>query len=605
VAHSDSPSRRRSLNVIGTARSVGTAFGRVAPFFKTSRVPVVIIAVLAVGAGLVEAALLALIATVATTLSQGDEHTAVDLGPLSVSADVDLMLALGVGLAVLRGVMQVVLAYLPARISAGVMVDLRRRLFDAFVNSVWAVKAAERSGYFQSMMSTHINATSQSVITISNGLSAALMFVTMIASAFVLSLPAALGLTVASLLLFVALLPLARRLRSHAKALSTETVEFSNGVQEVVLIAEETQVFGATPAFRSSFYSLLNGVRAPMLRTRFLAGAVPALYQSMALLFLVLGLAAVSLIGTAQLATLGAVVLILIRALTWAQQVQSALTTLDERIPFMNRLADCIETYDANPQQDGGSPLPTAFDAVDLDQVTFAYPDGTPVLLDISFRVERGQAIGIVGPSGSGKSSLVQLLLRLREPTEGELRVNGEDARQFSRAEWQRRVSYVPQTPQLIWGTVADNIRFYREHLTDEQVERAARRAHIHDEILSWPDGYQTVVGQRVAAVSGGQRQRLCLARALAEEPEVLVLDEPTSALDVKSEAAVQQSLEELKGEVTMFLVGHRLSTISFCDRVLVVTGGRVEAFATIPELTSTNDFYRQAAEITRGQSMG
>ena len=180
--------------------------------------------------------------------------------------------------------------------------------------------------------------------------------------------------------------------------------------------------------------------------------------------------------------------------------------------------------------------------------------------------------------------------------------INGVDARLMRRDQWRRRVAYVPQTPQLLWGTVADNIRFYRPHLSDVQVQVAARRAHIHDEIMSWPAGYDTVVGQRAAAVSGGQRQRLCLARALADGPDVLILDEPTSALDVRSEAAVQDSLESLRGEVLLFLVAHRLTTVSICDRVMVIVDGRLQALDKPAQLLIDNDFYREVNEITRRQ---
>jgi ABC-type multidrug transport system fused ATPase/permease subunit len=181
--------------------------------------------------------------------------------------------------------------------------------------------------------------------------------------------------------------------------------------------------------------------------------------------------------------------------------------------------------------------------------------------------------------------------------------VNGADASSFRRIEWQQRVAYVPQTSQLIHGTVAENIRFYRPELSDHDVETAARRAHVHDEIMSWPEGYQTVVGQRASAVSGGQRQRLCLARALADRPDVLILDEPTSALDVKSEMLVQESLHRLKGDVILFLVAHRLSTLSICDRVMVIVGGQLEAIDEPSQLLTTNDFYREVTEITRQQS--
>ena len=139
--------------------------------------------------------------------------------------------------------------------------------------------------------------------------------------------------------------------------------------------------------------------------------------------------------------------------------------------------------------------------------------------------------------------------------------------------------------------------------MTADDIERAARLAHVHDDVVSWPQGYDTVIGDRSSAVSGGQRQRLCLARALASRPSVLILDEPTSALDVHSEQLIQQSLESLKGETTLFMVAHRLSTLAVCDRVMVVAGGRLEAIGTPDRLRDTNAFFRRAVDITRQQS--
>jgi ABC-type multidrug transport system fused ATPase/permease subunit len=562
----------------------------------------VLLVVGSVIAGFAEAALLGLVAAIAGAMSQGQAEVAVHVGPLAVRGSTGVVLGAAAALALARGALQLLLAYLPASMSARAVANLRRRLFDAFTASAWPVKAAERDGHFQSLMSTHINSASQAIINLGTGLSVLLVFASLLVSAFALSLPAAVVLSVASVGLFLGLRPLARRLRRQAAALSAENIEYSKAVQEVVLMAEETEVFGATRTYQDGFYTLIDAVRQPMLRTRFLSSAVPTLYQSLALLLLVVALGVVSLLGTDRIATLGGVVLILVRALTYGQQIQTAMTNLDERIPFMHRLADAIENYRAHPRQDGEEPLPV-IEWFGLREVRYAYPGGREVLRGVSFMVARGEAIGIVGPSGAGKSSLVQLLLRLRDPVHGSVQVNGRDVREFRRADWQRRVAYVPQTPQLIWGTVADNIRYYRPHLSDAEVEAAARRARIHDEIMSWPDGYDTVVGQRAAAVSGGQRQRICLARALADRPEVLILDEPTSALDVRSEALVHESLSRLKGEMLVFLVAHRLTTLAFCDRVMVVVDGQIEDFGAPDHLLATNGFFREITEITRSQS--
>jgi ABC-type multidrug transport system fused ATPase/permease subunit len=241
--------------------------------------------------------------------------------------------------------------------------------------------------------------------------------------------------------------------------------------------------------------------------------------------------------------------------------------------------------------------MPASHDLT-FDRVTFAYDGGQTVLHEVSFRVDAGETVGIIGLSGAGKSTLVQLLLRLRDPDEGDYRVGSTDVCHISLDDWQRRIAYVSQEPRLLSGTVTENIRYLRDHITDKAIESAAKMAHIHEEIMSWPGSYNHRVGQRVDAVSGGQRQRLCLARALAGKPDILVLDEPTSALDPHSEAAIQQSLDELRGAVTMFIVAHRMSTLSICDRIMVVESGRVTAFDTPENLWRTDGYFRGAMEL-------
>src|SRR5690625_2292559 len=174
------------------------------------------------------------------------------------------------------------------------------------------------------------------------------------------------------------------------------------------------------------------------------------------------------------------------------------------------------------------------------------------------------------------------------------------DLQDLKRSDWRKLVAYVPQMPQLVFGTVRENIRFFRDDLTDEDVILAAQRAHVHEDILRLSDGYDTVVGLRSASISGGQAQRICLARAFAANPKVVILDEPTSALDVKSEELVQQSLEKLAGEAIVFLVAHRLTTLTVCDRVMVIMDGRLEVFVTVDKLFTSNDFFREVTTITR-----
>jgi ATP-binding cassette, subfamily B, bacterial len=237
---------------------------------------------------------------------------------------------------------------------------------------------------------------------------------------------------------------------------------------------------------------------------------------------------------------------------------------------------------------------------IEFDEVWFEYRPDQPVLHGVSFTVERGEVIGIIGPSGSGKSTLAQLLLRLRRPSEGEIRVDGESVGALSLDDWYRLVTFVPQEARLVPGSVADNIRFFREDVTDADIERAAKLAHLHDDVTSWPRGYDTPAGERSGGeLSGGQRQRLCIARSLVGEPDVIVLDEPTSALDPKSESLLRETMAGLAGRTTLFVIAHRLSTLDICDRIMVLQDGVVRAFDTPERLEQHSDFYAEALGLS------
>jgi ABC-type multidrug transport system fused ATPase/permease subunit len=306
------------------------------------------------------------------------------------------------------------------------------------------------------------------------------------------------------------------------------------------------------------------------------------------------GIGGLYLAHASDLASLGAVVLILVRASTYGQQIAGSNHALIQAVPYLDRLYGVLERYRRPAEQDSGSPVP-ALETLTFDKVTFSYRQGVPVLHEVSFEVRAGEAIGVIGPTGAGKSTISQLLLRLREPETGVYLINGAPSSTFSRADWQRKVAYVPQEPRLFRRSVSDNIRFFRD-IDQEVIERAARLSYVYDEIVAMPAGFDTVIGQQADAVSGGQRQRICLARGLAGSPQILVLDELTSALDLESEAAIAASLAGLRGTMTTFIIAHRLSVLGVCDRVLVLENGRVSAFGSLTELATSDAFYQRVA---------
>jgi len=229
---------------------------------------------------------------------------------------------------------------------------------------------------------------------------------------------------------------------------------------------------------------------------------------------------------------------------------------------------------------------------ISFDGVSFAY-DEERVLHEVNLRIPVGQVVALVGPSGAGKSTFSSLIPRFYDPSEGAVRFDGADIRDFRKSELREAIAVVPQMPALFTGTIADNIRIGRLDASDEEVRDAVRRAHADEFILKQPGGYDTQVGERGESLSGGQRQRIAIARAFLKNAPILILDEATSALDSESEAMVQQALTALVKGRTTFIIAHRFSTITIADRVIVFEHGRIAADGGHEDLRRTNTTYQ------------
>jgi ATP-binding cassette, subfamily B, bacterial len=576
-------------------------WSRLRPLFGERRSTVVALAVSSVLSGLTEAGILAVVAQVAAALVDGTTRVHTHLGPLHIDAKVGALLAIAIALAVIRLALQVPISLLPARIAADVQAGLRKELFDAFTRASWAVQSRDREGHLQEIMTSQILQATQGALQATILVTALCTFVILVISALALNVAVALVVLTACVALFGLLRPLNALGGRRARALSQAQMNYANGIGEAVRVAEETQVFGVAAAQRSRIDSLTFAARDHFFHTQLLARLIPNMYQSLIYLIIVGGLTGLYVAGSGDVASLGAVVLLLVRAGAYGQQIQGSYQYVRQAQPFVERLQEVERLYLASSPAVGAQSLPRV-QTLTFESVSYAYRSGRPALSDISFEVLGGETVGVVGPSGAGKSTLVQILLQLRSPDHGRYLVNGMPAGEFACEDWQTRVAYVPQEPRLVHASVAENIRYFRS-LDDDAIEHAGRLARIHDDVIGWPNGYDTIVGPRADAVSGGQQQRICLARALAAQPEVLVLDEPTSALDPRSESLIQDSLMALMGDVTLFIVAHRMSTLDICSRVMVIVDGKLEAFDTAALLQSKNSYYRSASTLPVGAS--
>jgi ABC-type bacteriocin/lantibiotic exporter with double-glycine peptidase domain len=245
-----------------------------------------------------------------------------------------------------------------------------------------------------------------------------------------------------------------------------------------------------------------------------------------------------------------------VRSLSYATTFQSNRQVLREQLPNVVELRARLDRL-AKVEADGHATI-SGFGDLRLEGVGYRYLDGRRALAGVDASISSGDFVLITGPSGAGKSTLLDVLIGLRVPTEGEVLVDGRPLHTVDRASWSRLVGFVPQEPSLLRGTVRDNITFFRDGFSDDEVSAAAEAASVLDDILRLPQGFDTELGPRGAGLSGGQKQRVAIARALLGRPSLLVLDEPNSALDRQAQLAVESTIVDLLGTVTVVLVTHR-----------------------------------------------
>ncbi|MEE8165228.1 MAG: ABC transporter ATP-binding protein [Myxococcota bacterium] len=293
------------------------------------------------------------------------------------------------------------------------------------------------------------------------------------------------------------------------------------------------------------------------------------------------------------LGTLTAFAVILMTTYKPIKAMTAAYARVMESLAGASRLFELLDSEEELPDRKGARPMQDISHSIRFKDVHFGYGD-EPILRGIDLDVRPGEVIAIVGKTGAGKSTLLDLLLRFHDPTSGAIEIDGVDLRDLQRNSFLDHLAVVAQEPFLFDVSILENIRYSRGEATLEDVRAAASAAQAHDFIEQLPEGYDTPVGEFGLRLSGGQRQRITIARAILRNPSILVFDEATSALDTKTERAIQQTIKTLRGEHTIFLVSHRLSTIRDADRIIVLDDGRVAEIGTHDTLMSHAGIYRE-----------
>jgi len=387
--------------------------------------------------------------------------------------------------------------------------------------------------------------------------------------------------------------PAEQEVQQRVGELTTSAEESISGIRIVKAFARERHMIGrfrhsANRVFEQSMVSTrLQSFYTPLM------GFLPNL-----------GLAAVLMVGGLQVinghANIGHLTAFYVYVVLLSGPVRwlgMSLSMAQRAVASGNRMFEILDREPSMESPPGAPPLPEGRGQVSLQRVTLRYDGAEPALTGIDLEVDPGRTVALVGPTASGKTSLVGLLARLYDPSEGRVVIDETDIKEVDLASLRSEIAFVADDSFLFSDTVAGNIAYARPDATREQIEAAARRAQAHEFVTRLPDGYDTVVGERGLTLSGGQRQRVAIARALLAEPRILILDDATSSVDARTEAQIKAGLREAMKGRTTFIVAHRLSTISLADEIVVMDRGRIVDRGTHEELLERCPLYEEIAE--------
>ena len=485
------------------------------------------------------------------------------------------------GLALLRTVAQVIQAALVNRIGNGVVADIQLQLFGKLVRADLARLKAQHSGAYVSSVLydaglTREAATSGVVNYTQNVLMVLGGFWVMVREDWSLALIVIAAAPIASAVMrrfSKRTTKAAKGAMAETSALSTAIMESLDGVRVVKIENREGYEEGrVAEVIRRRERHLVKGANA-----RAWAAPTTELVTSWIMAAVIAYEGWRSLHANVTPGTFTAFIAALLMAAQSLRQLANIQTVFAEGLSAARRLFAALDVEPEIRDRPGAGALPPSRGVIRFEHVGFSYDgDGPPALRDIDFEIAAGETVALVGPSGGGKTTILNLIPRFYDPTRGHVTIDGRDVREVRLASLRDQIALVTQEPFLFDDTIRANIAYARPQASQAEIERAAQAAAAHDFVMALPDGYETVAGEAGARLSGGQRQRIAIARAFLKDAPILLLDEATSALDTESEAQVQAALKRLMAGRTTILIAHRLSTVRGADRILVVDKGRI-----------------------------
>ncbi|MCG2700582.1 ABC transporter ATP-binding protein/permease [Candidatus Parcubacteria bacterium] len=486
----------------------------------------------------------------------------------------------------------ILFSYISVLITSGYEKQARNDLLETTMKAAWPYLLKQRLGHLETILLVNVQYSKALLSQIST----TIMTLTNLAVYTLIAVNISFSITVITFalggVLFLFLKPLVYRIRKISYEQEEINRKISHFINENIVGLKTIKIMSVGDKIFNIGEQYFDKIRHINIKSHILSIFSSSLIEPISIIFIAVIFAISYKILDFNIAALMAVLYLTKQIFIYITNLQQQLIGMNATVPYLKKVLDYEAQASVNKEKNTGKDHFKFDQSLQFKDVCFNYNSEQEILSKVDFEIKRGALVGLIGSSGAGKTTVVDLILRLFNPDSGRILLDGKDISGINIEEWRENIGYVSQDIFLMNDTVANNIKFYNDSLTQKDIEEAAKITNIYDFIMSSPKGFDAVVGERGVMLSGGQRQRLIIARILARKPKLLILDEATSALDNESEVKIQQVIEKLKGKITVLAIAHRLSTVINSDKLIILGNGKISEQGSPGDLLKDKNSY-------------